>query len=205
MTLMNNKKEFPDWDSYYKENNVEKMPWYEKNLDPDLEFEIKSRNLYSGKFLDLGTGPGTQAIHLAKRGFNTTGSDLSKNAIDKAKKLSKGVNFVTDDFLNSKLPDKEFDFILDRGCFHVFDIAQRQYYVNQIKRILGKNGIFFLKCMSSEEKNLPDDKGPHKLSKEELKDVFSNDFEVESIKDTVYHGTLDPLPKALFAVMKKKS
>ena len=59
--------------------------------------------------------------------------------------------------------------------------------------------------MSSEEKNLPDDKGPHKLSNEELKDVFSNDFEVESIKDTVYHGTLDPLPKALFAVMKRKS
>jgi len=204
MTL-DNKKEFPDWDSYYKENNVEKMPWYEKNLDPDLEYEIKSRNLYSGKFLDLGTGPGTQAIHLAKRGFHTTGSDLSKNAIDKAKKLSKEVNFVTDDFLNSKLPDNEFDFILDRGCFHVFEIVQRPYYVNQIKRILGQNGIFFLKCMSSEEKDLPDDKGPHKLSKEDLKDVFSNDFEVESIKDTVYHGTLDPLPKALFAVMKKKS
>ena len=202
---MDNKKEFPDWDSYYQENNVEKMPWYEKNLDPDLEFEIKSRNLYSGKFLDLGTGPGTQAIQLAKRGFNTTGSDLSKNAIDKAKKLSKEVNFVTDDFLNSKLPDKEFDFILDRGCFHVFDIAQRPSYVNQIKRILGEDGIFFIKCMSSEEKNLPDDKGPHKLSQEELKDVFSNDFKVESIKDTVYHGTLDPLPKALFAVMTRRS
>jgi SAM-dependent methyltransferase len=204
MTL-DNKKEFPDWDSYYKENNVEKMPWYEKNLDPDLEYEIKSRNLYSGKFLDLGTGPGTQAIQLAKRGFNVTGSDLSKNAIDKAKKLSKEVNFVTDDFLNSKLSDNEFDFILDRGCFHVFDITQRPSYVNQIKRILAKNGIFFLKCMSSEEKELPDDKGPHKLSKEELNDVFSNDFEVESIKDTVYHGTLVPLPKALFAVMTKKS
>src|SRR3972149_5498577 len=39
MTLLDNKKEFPDWDSYYKENNVEKMPWYEKNLDPDLEYE----------------------------------------------------------------------------------------------------------------------------------------------------------------------
>ena len=205
MALIDNKKEFPDWDSYYKENNVEKMPWYEKNLDPDLEYEIKSRNLYSGKFLDLGTGPGTQAIQLAKRGFNATGSDLSKNAIDKAKKLSKDVNFVVDDFLNSKFPDNEFDFILDRGCFHVFDIAQRPSYVNQIKRILCNNGIIFLKCMSSEEKDLSDDKGPHKLSKEELIDTFSNDFEVENIKDTVYHGTLNPFPKALFAVLKKKS
>ena len=52
--------------------------------------------------------------------------------------------------------------------------------------------------MSIEEKDLPEDKGPHKLSKSELDQVFSADFVVESIKDTVYHGTLNPLPKALF-------
>jgi len=205
MTLMDNKKEFPDWDTYYKENNVEDMPWYEKTLDPDLENEIKSRNLSRGKFLDLGTGPGTQAIQLSHLGFETTGSDLSANAIEKAKKLSKEVNFVTDDFLNSKLHENEFDFILDRGCFHVFDIEQRPTYVIQIKRILKKNGILFLKCMSIDEKDLPEDKGPHKLSKSELNHVFSADFVVENIKDTVYHGTLNPLPKALFVVIKKKS
>jgi SAM-dependent methyltransferase len=205
MTLMDNKKEFPDWDTYYKENNVEDMPWYEKTLDPDLENEIKSRNLPRGKFLDLGTGPGTQAIQLSHLGFETTGSDLSANAIEKAKKLSKEVNFVTDDFLNSKLHENEFDFILDRGCFHVFDIEQRPTYVIQIKRILKKNGILFLKCMSIDEKDLPEDKGPHKLSKSELNHVFSADFVVENIKDTVYHGTLNPLPKALFVVIKKKS
>ena len=205
MTLMDNEKEFPDWDTYYKENNVKEMPWYESNLDPDLNNEIKSRNLSRGKFLDLGTGPGTQAIQLAKLGFDTTGSDLSENAITKAKSLSDKVNFVIDDILNSKLSENEFDFILDRGCFHVFDIEQRPNYVIQIKRILGKNGILFLKCMSIDEKDLPEDKGPHKLSHSELNQVFSNDFEVQSIKDTVYHGTLNPLPKALFAVLKKKS
>lgn len=205
MTLMDDKKEFPDWDTYYKENNVEDMPWYESNLDPDLKNEITSRNLTSGKFLDLGTGPGTQAMQLSNQGFEVTGSDLSKSAIEKAKKLFQKVNFVVDDFLNSNLPENEFEFILDRGCFHVFDIEQRPNYVTQIKRILGKNGILFLKCMSIEEKGLPEDKGPHKLSKSELTQVFSNDFEVEIIKDTVYHGTLDPLPKALFAVLKKKS
>ena len=162
---MDNKKEFPDWDTFYKENKVEDMPWYEKNLDPDLENEIKTRNLSRGKFLDLGTGPGTQAVQLSHLGFETTGSDLSANAIEKAKNLSKEVNFVTDDFLNSKLHENEFDFILDRGCFHVFDIEQRPTYVTQIKRILKKNGILFLKCMSIEEKDLPEDKGPHKLSK----------------------------------------
>ena len=106
--------------------------------------------------------------------------------------------------MNSKLQDNEFNFIFDRGCFHVFDIPQRATYVEQIKRILNKNGILFLKCMSIDEKDLPADKGPHRLSKQEIRDVFSNDFEIETIRDTFFTGTINPLPKALFAVLKKK-
>jgi len=198
-------EEFSDWETYYKNNEVTKMPWYDKNLDHDLENEIKSRNVSSGKFLDLGTGPGTQAIQLAKQGFDVTATDLSENAILKAKNLSNEVNFVKDDFMNSTLQDNEFNFIFDRGCFHVFDIPQRATYVKQIKRILNKNGILFLKCMSINEKDLPSDKGPHRLSKQEIRDVFSNDFEIETIRDTFFTGTINPLPKALFAILKKKS
>ena len=203
MTFKDFKEKFSDWDTYYEDNEVEKMPWYEKNLDHDLDNEIISRNLNKGRFLDLGTGPGTQAIQLAKRGFDVTATDLSENAIGKAKKLSNTVNFVTDDFLNSKLLDNEFDFIFDRGCFHVFDISQRQNYIKQIKRILNDNGILFLKCMSVEEKNLPDDDKPHKLSKQEIIDIFSNDFNIQSMRDSFFKGTLDHFPKALFTVMKK--
>ncbi len=79
-------EEFSDWETYYKNNEVTKMPWYDKNLDHDLENEIKTRNVSSGRFLDLGTGPGTQAIQLAKQGFDVTATDLSENAILKAKK-----------------------------------------------------------------------------------------------------------------------
>ena len=181
------------------------MPWFDKNLDLDLENEIKSRNLKKGMFLDLGTGPGTQAIQLAKLGFDVTAIDISDTAILKAKKLSNEVNFLQDDFLNSKLQDNRYNFIFDRGCFHVFDISDRKKYVEQIKRILDNKGILFLKCMSTKEKDLADNEGPHKLSSQELQDVFSNGFDIESIEDTVFTGTINPLPKALFAVMKKKS
>ena len=202
---MSGKNEITDWDDYYKDNVVEEMPWYHPDLDHDLENEIKSRKLNSGKFLDLGTGPGTQAIQLAKLGFDVTGADLSQNAIKKAKSLSDEINFVADDILNSGLPDKEFDYIFDRGCFHLFEDNQRTNYLKHIKRILSDDGIFFLKCMSIEEKSLPDDEGPRRLSKKEIQEFFSNDFEIENIRDTEFAGTLDFLPKALFAILKKKS
>jgi len=197
-------KEFPSWDDYYKENDVEKMPWYEKDLDLDLKEEIELKNLHSGKFLDLGTGPGTQAMQISNLGFDVTGSDLSNSAIERAKKLYPNTLYIVDDILNSKFLDNAFDYILDRGVFHIFEQEKLPDYLRQIKRILKKNGILFLKCMSVEEKNLEDGKGPFLYSKAQIKEIFENNFEIESIRDSVYYGTIKPLPKSLFVVMKNK-
>lgn len=197
-------KEFPSWDDYYKENDVEKMPWYEKDLDLDLKEEIELKNLHSGKFLDLGTGPGTQAMQISNLGFDVTGSDLSNSAIERAKKLYPNTSYIVDDILNSKFLDNAFDYILDRGVFHIFEQEKLPDYLRQIKRILKKKGILFLKCMSVEEKNLEDGKGPFLYSKEQIKEIFENNFEIESIRDSVYYGTIKPLPKSLFVVMKNK-
>ena len=197
-------KEFPSWDDYYKENDVEKMPWYEKDLDLDLKEEIELKNLHNGKFLDLGTGPGTQAMQISNLGFDVTGSDLSNSAIERAKKLYPNTSYIVDDILNSKFLDNAFDYILDRGVFHIFEQEKLADYFRQIKRILKKNGILFLKCMSVEEKNLEDGKGPFLYSKEQIKEIFENNFEIESIRDSVYYGTIKPLPKSLFVVMKNK-
>jgi SAM-dependent methyltransferase len=141
------------------------MPWYNENFDSDLEKELDERKIINdGKFLDLGTGPATQAIWLARRGFNVIGSDLSQAAINRARKIyanEENVNFIVDDILNSKFNANEFDYIFDRGCFHVLSPADRQNYIRKIKRILKVNGILFLKCFSDKE---PRQEGPYKFS-----------------------------------------
>jgi hypothetical protein len=48
------------------------------------------------------------------------------------------------------------------------------------------------------------EQGPYRFSPDKIKEIFGNGFEILSIKETVYQGTLDPLPKALFVVMRKK-
>jgi len=203
---MKSKNEDEDWDKFYKETKIEDLPWFTKKLDSDLENEIKTRDLKKGRFLDLGTGDGTQARALAKLGFDVTGSDISETAIENTKKLSKGINFLTDDILNSSLPANAFDFIFDRGAFHLFDDSQRPKFVEQIKRILDNNGIYFLKCMSIEQEEFPNGKEPNRLSKQEIIDNFRNDFDIEEIKATVFQAiNLDSNPKAWFVVLKKKS
>ena len=195
-------KDFPDWENLYKSQKVETMPWYNENFDSDLEKELDERKIINdGKFLDLGTGPATQAIWLAKRDFKVIGSDLSEAAVSRARKVyanEENINFLVDDILNSKFKDNEFDYIFDRGCFHVLLPSDRQKYISKIKQILKDKGILFLKCFSDKE---PRQEGPYKFSQYEIRDLFNESFRIESIKETVYQGTLDPFPKALFIVM----
>ena len=47
-------KEFPDLHTLYISEKVETMPWYNENLDSDLEEELHYRKITNGKFLDLG-------------------------------------------------------------------------------------------------------------------------------------------------------
>src|SRR3954464_596658 len=98
-------RSFPDWNMLYKQKDVTSMPWYNKNIDSDLKAELVKRNLFPTsrgyKFLDLGTGPGTQAIKLSELGFDITASDLSEYAVEKDKRLSDKVNFIVGDILDS--------------------------------------------------------------------------------------------------------
>jgi ubiquinone/menaquinone biosynthesis C-methylase UbiE len=202
------RKDFPDWETLYKNQKVETMPWYNENFDSDLQKELDKRKISADggkKFLDLGTGPATQAIRLSKRGFTVIASDLSEAAINRARKIYANeinVNFIVDDILNTKFKDNEFDYIFDRGCFHVLSPSDRKKYINTIQQILKKqNGILFLKCFSDKE---PRQEGPYKFSQDEIRALFGEFFKIHSIEETVYQGTLDPLPKALFVLMTNK-
>ena len=103
-----------DWKNLYKNMKVTEMPWYNPNFDGDLESALDKLGLKSGTFLDIGTGPATQANNLAEKGFKVTGTDISKDAILLAKQAYKNIGFIQDDILKTKLT-KKFDFIFDNG------------------------------------------------------------------------------------------
>ncbi len=201
---MDKQREFPDWEQLYQDKAVESMPWFNPALDQDLDQALTQLNLQSGTVLDLGTGPGTQAIALAQRGFQVTATDLSGTAVNtaqgKAKAKGLEITFIQDDILNSQL-EQTFDFIWDRGCFHVFPPERRQDYVQVVDHLVKPGGYLFLKCFSHLQ---PSESGPYRFTPAEIKDIFSRQFNIDSIVETVYQGTLDPLPRALFCVLAKQ-
>ena len=200
---MSTQRQLPDWEKLYQDQNVESMPWFNPDLDPDLDQALTKLNLHTGTALDLGTGPGTQAMALAARGFKVTGTDISSTAIEKAQAVAKekGLDILwrQDDILKSSL-DQKFDVVLDRGCFHVFPPEQRQDYVRVVDGLIKPKGYLFLKCFSHLETR---EAGPYRFTPKEIKEIFNSRFNVLSVEQTVYQGTLDPFPHALFCIVEK--
>ena len=194
---------FPEWEQLYRNQQVEAMPWYFEALDPDLEAALSRHGVTSGEAVDIGTGPGTQALALAERGYRVTGTDLAEAAVEqaaaKAREKGLAVVFKADDILHTGLSGP-FDFAFDRGCFHVLPPPARADYVRVVAGFLRPGGYLFLKTFSRLQ---PGEVGPHRFTPDDIKSIFGGSFEVLSIDETVYQGTLNPLPRALFSVLKK--
>ena len=197
---------FPNWEELYRSDTIETLPWYLPSLDPDLEGALAQHGISRGRALDQGTGPGTQAIALAERGFVVTATDISAAAVAYAERKAKArgvaVTFMQDDVLATSLTPN-FDLIFDRGCFHVIAPERRTDYVDTMYRLLVPSGWLFLKTFSQLQ---PGTEGPHRFAPEDIRQLFADNerFEVIEISDTVYQGQLDPFPKALFSVMRRR-
>jgi len=110
------------------------------------------------KILDLACGKGRHSIHLAKKGFQTTGVDLAPESILKAKASSvSNVIFEVHD-MRMAFKENEFDFV-----FNLF--TSFGYFKNQLENIevlkgvaknLKENGCFVLDFLNAEKviKNL---------------------------------------------------
>ncbi len=191
----------PDWQELYARVPAERLPWHSAALDPDLEGELERRALRSGRFLDVGTGAGHQAVALARRGFTVTGTDLSPAAITQAEALEGSVQFVVDDVRDTALREI-FDFAFDRGLLHVLEESERQRFAETMAALLRPGGLLFLKCFSDEEREAP--VGPTRFARRDLTFVFEPAFAVLSCERTIFHGPLPHKPRAWFAVLERR-
>lgn len=184
--------------------NPEVIRWNQLEIDPDLDEELRSENITSGKFLDVGTGSGRQAICLHRRGFNVTGIDLVPYAFSTAQINEPGIRFLEDNILHTKLEDT-YDYIFDRGCYHSIDPSERILYFEQINKLLNKNGLLFMKCRSTDISTDPEgyhNAMPYCISKDMY--IPEEYFRVKKVRPAEYlSSSNESLFNALFFVIEK--
>ncbi len=193
------------WEDLYRNSEVSQLPWYMPTLDVDIGTALVTRVKAGSRVLDLGTGPATQAIALAKRGYDVVATDVAPSAIAKARHAAERervrIDFRVDNILDSRLEDGLVDAVVDRGVFHVLPPGARPRYVTTVHRILRPGGFLFLKAFSDKE---PQQEGPYHFSPDDLRSYFEGSFDVLSIEDSTFHGTLAEPPKSLIAAFRRR-
>ena len=164
---------------------------------------IEQNKIKKGKILDIGCGLGVSDFYLAAKGFQTLGLDVSKTAIEYAKKKAEQMKlkceFIKGFAQDLKLTDKSFTFVFDRGCFHHIEPEDREEYIQGIHRVLEDKGKYYLECYS--EKNQKE-VFAYKFSKEELQKYFSK-FKIEYVEE-VENVSVDGEKVFLYSVFMEK-
>jgi len=121
-------------------------PWDTGISPPELMDFIA--NHPAGSALDLGCGTGTNAITLARHGWQVTGIDFAWRAIKvarrKASQAGVNVDLWVGDILNPDNLAGQFDLILDIGCYHSLDTGDQQTYIQNLERFLAPQGKFLM-------------------------------------------------------------
>lgn len=100
-----------DWDERYRGESDENM-W---SGEPNGALVAEVSSLRPGKAVDLGCGEGADAIWLATRGWEVTGVDISKVALERARKAADAagveVEWISGDFVGHPPSTGAYDLV----------------------------------------------------------------------------------------------
>lgn len=187
------------WDAFY-EDRTKPVPFFVAKPDENLADYVERGLVAPGRALDLGCGPGRNALYLAGRGVETDGVDLSAGALawaeDRARETGIGAaSFHHGDAFALTLPDGPlpgpYDLVHDSGCFHHLPPHRRVSYLALLDRVLAPGGVLALTCFAAGEGGMgwetgdadfyrgPTPRGGLAYTPESLRGIFSGLTEIE--------------------------
>lgn len=140
----------PFWNQFYSDRTKE-IPFFVDLPDENLVSYFESGIIKPGKMLELGCGPGRNAIYAAQRKFEVDAIDLSEEAVqwarERADRKKVKVHFECSSVFDLHL-ENEYDFVYDSGCLHHLWPHRRIGYIEMIHEALKPGGYFGLACFA---------------------------------------------------------
>lgn len=175
-------KTFKIWKEMYAEQEIYFDEYFEHRPGMRLIAKILSEIANKEeKVCDVGCGSGRLLYEVSKSGVKCIGVDMNKVRIDRLHSM--GIAGCIGNAANTTLEDESIDYLICQECLeHVIDPVP---VVNEIKRILKKNGRAFItvpyldKCDCDEHVRIFDKDNLYWL-------FYKNGFQVEKIFVTQY-------------------
>ncbi|MFN8553629.1 MAG: class I SAM-dependent methyltransferase [Candidatus Obscuribacterales bacterium] len=178
-----------DWEQRYVESNT---PWDSGVPSEHLKDFLSDNGISPGRVLELGCGTGTNAIYLAQNGFDVTGVDLSKTAIERARQKSEavGVNvrFIEADATNLGDIGQPFPFVFDRGTYHVIRKVNLAGFQKMLESAVAKGGYYLVLAGNANTLAPPEQGPPIVRGSEIVSEIEAANFDLIELRQTVFHG-----------------
>ncbi len=143
------------WDGFYAHRD-RPIPFFRDAPDESLVAWQGAGHLGVGPgtaILELGCGPGRNAVWLARQGADVHALDLSADALtwgrERASAAGVDVRFERADVLRWTPPPGGYDVVVDSGCFHHLPPHRRVTYLALLRRALRPGGRFALACFAA--------------------------------------------------------
>lgn len=168
------------WDKSYRGRRV--PGWDANRVATQLKRAVEQGKVRPGKALILGCGTGTNAIYLARKGFDVTGLEVAPTALtiaeSKARRAGVKVRWIVADAANP--PDMgTFDFVFDRGCYHHVRWVNREGYVEAVSRLTRPGGQFLLLSFRATD----DRQGKPRVKESQIREDFRAGFEFTWLRE----------------------
>jgi SAM-dependent methyltransferase len=172
------------WDAPYRR---ERMPgWDVGRPCTHLVKAVEDGTFKPGRAIVFGCGTGTNAIYLAKRGFEVTGVDVSPTALSIAKKKADEANVNVEWMLADvvALPRLEpYDLIFDRGCYHHVCQYDSPGFVETLRQLSHAGTQAMILAGSPADGNRG---GPPRIPEETIRRDFSELFDFEWLRHITF-------------------
>ncbi|WP_308161049.1 class I SAM-dependent methyltransferase [Cellulomonas sp. GbtcB1] len=143
------------WDRFYADRD-RPVPFFRWAPDESLVAWAADGRLPLGpgtRVLELGCGPGRNAVWLAQQGCAVDALDLSATAVawgrERAAEAGVDVGFERADIFAWQPPAEPYDLVYDSGCFHHLPPHRRVSYRALLERTVRPGGRFGIACFAA--------------------------------------------------------
>jgi SAM-dependent methyltransferase len=169
------------WETRYRVGDV---PWDTGRPSTELQRVVAEDGIQPCRAIDLGCGTGTNAVWLARQGFDVTGVDLSPLAVKRARERAEAegvtVRFLEADLLDAPDLGEPYPFLFDRGCYHVVRRVDVGRYLRTLERLTPPGGVGLVLAGNARE---PHEVGPPLVSEEEIRGELGRLFEIVRLRE----------------------
>ncbi|OQX14148.1 MAG: hypothetical protein BWK76_15165 [Desulfobulbaceae bacterium A2] len=192
------------WEDRYARGET---PWNTGRPDPHLVDLISHWPPHRGTVLDVGCGTGSDALWLARQGFQVTGLDIAAQAVQTARERAgqEGltITLLQGDFLRDPIPGDNYSLLFDRGCLHSCRSPEaRQHFVHRAATLLTERGLWL--CLAGNADAPSGASGPPRLRAEELVAMVEPCFEILELKAVLLETGLAMSPLFWRCLMRKR-